>query len=380
MLFYPPLLNPLTLTAIGGYYFMKVPAKSRPKGPSSKLRMGGGNHKIVREKIRLVDSNRSTQAHENYRGHHNRTLKGEIIRPARLKEPGPLLVYNHGFMSNYGDGEYLMRFLAGRGYTVVGVNYPLTNTRAPGAPYAPDLVNQPADISFIIDEILKRSATPGDSLFNTIDAKSIALAGVSLGGLTSLLTAYHRGLKDDRIAAVICIAGPTDFLSEDFFVGSDVPTLMIYGDKDSLVEYERHAIPGREKIPGAVLVTLKNGSHTGFAQQSATYLRYLKNPDSIACHMIPRAISKDQWTNVDFLSVPEGTDVGIVEPGEFNTPPSPLVRVSMKAARQQMYTNLAAHAFLDSHFSNCAVAREDSRNYLVDGLTRESGDEVDIVH
>ena|SRR6056300_315123 len=206
-----------------------------------------GRRKLLREKIHLVDRSRSTQAHARYRGKPARVLKGELIRPATLDEPGPLLIYNHGFMSNYADGEYLMRFLASHGYTVIGVNYPLTHSRAPGRPYAPDLVNQPADISFIIDELLQRNEDPGDHLFRTIDGGKIALAGVSLGGLTSLLTTYHRGLKDTRIAATICIAGPTDFLSGGFFTGTQTPTLMVYGDKDSLVEYERHAIPGMEK-------------------------------------------------------------------------------------------------------------------------------------
>jgi hypothetical protein len=153
---------------------------------------------------------------------------------------------------------------------------------------------------------------------------------------------------------------------------------MVYGDKDSLVDYSRHARPGLKKIPGAVLVTLKNASHTGFAQQAATYLRYLRNPDSLACRTIPKAISKDEWRNVDFLSIPPGTDVGIVDPGEFDTPSVPLVKVSMKAARQQMYTALASHAFLESHFATKAESRAACREFLLRVLPSENKNEVTV--
>ena len=75
-------------------------------------------------------------------------------------------------------------------------------------------------------------------LDETIDASKIAVAGQSLGGLTTMLTAFHRELLDSRIKAAICISGPTSMLAPDFFAGNTVPTLMIYADTDSLVAYE----------------------------------------------------------------------------------------------------------------------------------------------
>ena len=90
-----------------------------------------------------------------------------------------------------------------------------------------DVINQPGDISFLIDLMLKRNAEPSDTLYQTIDPDKIAVAGVSLGALTSMLATFHRKLRDPRIAALISIAGPTAIFSPDFFAGRDIPFLMV---------------------------------------------------------------------------------------------------------------------------------------------------------
>ena len=43
--------------------------------------------------------------------------------------------------------------------------------------------------------------------------------GLSLGGLTSTLLGFHPKWRDNRIGAVVSIAGPTAMLGEDFFSG-----------------------------------------------------------------------------------------------------------------------------------------------------------------
>ena len=48
-------------------------------------------------------------------------------------------------------GAYLAEQLASLGYVVVAVDYPLTNGLAPGGPDVKDVVNQLADVSFLID-------------------------------------------------------------------------------------------------------------------------------------------------------------------------------------------------------------------------------------
>lgn len=375
MILIPPLLTPLAL-AVGGYYYFAVPAKSTPKGSASQARFKSGQTGVICEKFRLVDETRETQAYNGYTGHHARVLKGEVWRPEAMEEAGPLVVYSHGFMSNRREGLYLIRFLASHGYTVATLDYPLTGSAAPDKPFVPDVINQPGDISYLIDRLLERNEDPGDTLYTTIDRKKIALIGLSLGSLTSMLTTYHRGLCDPRIAAAVCIAGPTNMFTNDFFAGKAIPTLMIHADKDSVVRYEDHAIPTLDMLAEGVLVTLKNASHTGFAQPASTYLRFLKNPDTIACRLFSGKQFDNAEDSFDFASMLGGLEMGVADSDLGRPTKTPLVPVAMKATRQHMFTTLAAHTFLESEFANDASRRRASRQYLLRTLPLENESDV----
>jgi pimeloyl-ACP methyl ester carboxylesterase len=377
MIFFPPGIPALAM-ATGAYYFCAVPAKSLPKGSESKARFRSGSETVVRERFSLVDDSRPTQAYNRFPGSRLRILKGEIWRPAVGEAAGPLLVYSHGFMSNRHEGLYLLHFLASHGYTAAAIDFPLTSRDTPGEVYGQDIVNQPGDISFVIDNLLERNGAPDDTLYQTIDPNKIALAGLSLGGLTTILTAFHRELLDSRVQAAICIAGPTSMLAPEFFAGNTVPALMIYANKDSLVTYEDHATPALNMIPDGILLTLNNASHTGFAHQAATFMRLMKNPDSIACRMLSGKKSENALKRYDFPTLLGGAAMGITEPGESSLPRKPLVTVAMKASRQHMFTTLAAHSFLESQFANSARVRTASRQYLLKTLPGENKDEVAV--
>jgi predicted dienelactone hydrolase len=276
----------VAIIGIGGYWFVAIPLTSSPNGSVSKQRFTPGPYKVTSEWITMIDPSRTTQAYKEFAGLPERELDGEIWRPANLQQPGPLVIYSHGFMSFRQEGLYLIRFLASHGYTVIAVDYPLTGIWAPDGPLMTDIVNQPGDISFIIDTVLQRNADRSDSLYQTIDPDKIAVAGVSLGGLTSMLSTFHRELQDTRIAASISIAGPTSIFAPNFFEGRDLPFLMIYGGSDAIVPHEYNALPVLQMYPGAILVTLIDGSHAGFSQPASTIMRFNKNPDDVGCRAV----------------------------------------------------------------------------------------------
>lgn len=356
--------------AAGAYYFFKVPARSVPAGNTSRRRMRAGAARILNERFRLLDDSRAALP--------PRQLAGEIWRPARSPQGAPLVIYSHGYMSYRRESLYLLRFLASHGYNVVAVDYPLTGRRARGKPQADDIVNQPGDISCVIDYLLERNSDPADRLFECIDPDKIALAGLSYGGLTSLLATYHREWRDPRVTAVVSIAGASSMLSRDFYAGSDTPALLIYGDSDSLVHHDDHALTAFEHIDDVTLVSLKRGSHTGFSQPASTLMRFLKNPDSLGCAMLRMNIDDRPW---DFVAALGGEEVGVVDPAAAIGPlTQPLIPVAMKAARQQMFTSLAAHAFLESRFANSQPARQRASRYLHQTLEAENAAEVVVQH
>ena len=83
-------------------------------------------------------------------------------------------------MSERTDLGYNAELLASYGYVVVAANFPLTAGGTAGGPNANDLVNQPSDVSFLIDSVLQLSGE-AKSFAGEIDSSRIALMGYSLG-------------------------------------------------------------------------------------------------------------------------------------------------------------------------------------------------------
>ncbi len=369
----------LIAVGAGGYWFAVIPAVTDPNGSESKARFAPGPYEISSEVFEATDENRPTQSYRDFPGRSTRVLTGELWRPVRQAQPGPLLIYSHGFMSFHREGLYLARFLASHGYTVVAVDYPLSGYRAPDGPFMRDVVNQPGDVSFLIDSVLKRNADPNDALFSTIDPQKIAVAGTSLGGLTSTLVTFHRQMRDPRIAAAISMAGPTSMFTADFFAGSNVPFMMIFGDGDVIVPYAANAIPMSGKYPGRVLVTLRHASHAGFAQPASTFMRFIANPDGVGCRAVLDGLKGELATQNDQLMSLLGSAADGINPDtRIEICRSPPIPVAMQAARQHMFTALASYAFLESVFANDRLLRDTARRYLQETLPAENSSEVTV--
>ena len=369
----------LICAGVGGFWFVTIPATTLPDGSDSKAFFTAGPFEVINETFRAVDESRPTQAYKDFPGRPERVLEGEIWRPASPQQPGPLLVYSHGFLSFHEEGLYLVRFLASHGYTVLAVDYPLTGFHAPDGPLMRDIVNQPGDVSFLIDTMLKRNADPVDVLFATIDPKKIAVAGTSLGGLTSILVTFHRQMRDPRIAASISIAGPTSMFTADFFSGSDVPFLMIHGGGDVIVPYDENAAPVLQKNPGSILVTLRDASHAGFAQPASTLMRFIANPDGIGCRAVKEGLKDELAGQQDqFMSLLGSAADGVDMNAQINFCSSTPIPVAMQAARQHMFTALASYAFLESVFADDGSIRDAARRYLLETLPAENGTEVSV--
>jgi len=319
----------------------------------------------------FVDKSRPTQANGDYPGDSLRTLDGMVWYPGKgLSGPFPLIVYSHGFSSNRDGGAYLAEHLASLGHVVVAVNYPLTHFSAPGGPNVKDVVNQPGDVSFLIDTLLKQSATPGHVLQGLVDETRIGVTGISLGGLTTELVAYHPTMRDKRIGAALSIAGPTAIFNKVFFSTTAIPFMMLAGDIDALVPYASNALPVLNKIPGAQLVTIHNASHTGFAG-TASPLRWLNNPDIIGCAVVKRRI-KQAGTKEDSWYDLIGTAEQGVNHNAFNELclSSPLPE-AMNPLRQQMISSVVVSSFFQSVFATNVEEQSNAKLYLGRHLDKE---------
>ncbi len=344
-----------------------------PAGTESAARLQPGPLQVHSYDETLVDSSRPTQANGDYPGADSRTLVSTIWHPADNSAGAyPLIVYSHGFSSMKEGGAYLGEQLASLGYVVISANFPLTNFDAPGGPLTQDVVNQPADVSFLIDSLLQQSETAGHMLEGMIDSSRIGVTGISMGGMTSTLVAYHPTMMDERITAALSIAGPTASFTDTFFSFREIPFLMLAGDIDALVPYDSNAARVTTSIAGSQLVTVSGASHTGFSGPAAP-LRWLSNPDAIGCYVVKDNVDaalEEPW--FDLLGTPEqGINYEMVNELCKVDPLPP----AMNILRQHMITSVVVSSFFQSQFALDATTRDAAQRFLSEVI----GEELDEV-
>ncbi|MDD5224403.1 MAG: hypothetical protein PHE84_10455 [bacterium] len=226
--------------------------------------------------VTLYDTSRPTDVNGTYPGDVSRTLVTEIRYPSAAGGedspldlsggPYPLIVLSHGFMAMGRAYTYFTQHLASYGYVVAAPDFPLTNILAPGGANPMDVVNQPGDVSFIIDRMLDFSAAPGGLLSGGIDPDHIGIAGHSQGALTVLLSAYAPGYLDERVDAVFPMAPLACCFQKDFFRNRPVPLLIAGGTYDIIMTYQENvARPYERASAPKYLMEVLRGNHMRFS-------------------------------------------------------------------------------------------------------------------
>ena len=330
-----------------------------------------GPYKVVIQDLDLIDTSRPTMANGKNPGSDSRTLLTRLWLPEESTqgEPHPLVLYSHGFMSSRIGGTHIAEHLASYGYIVAAADFPLTNFSAPKPQVVMDVVNQPGDVSFILDTLLQRNQTEGDRLYGAIDEQRIAAAGLSLGGMTTSLLAFHPSMGDPRIDAAISIVGPSFMFTRRFYENRTLPFLMIASPIDAMVSYPENALPIPRLVDEGMLMSVAGASHAGFSYQ-ASALRWFNNPDKIGCWAIANKIDtaeQDDW--YDQIGTPEQGIQAVEAPPLCATNPLPK---AINPIRQQWFATLAVTSFLQSLFAPEESERERHRQFLLEQLSYEN--------
>lgn len=337
-----------------------------PAGSQSAQRTQPGPYHVDTRDIIWTDESRGTEQNNEYPGASSRTLHTTMWIPRGVTEPVPLTVYSHGFMGQKGGATFMAEHLASHGYLVVAPNFPLTNTETPGGAKLEDVVNQPADVSFVIDQTLQSQ----EQLDLNIDENRIGLFGLSLGGLTTTLATFHPRWKDDRVKAAVSLAGPADVFGPAFFDHADVPFLMMGGTADGIVQYEANAAPIPSRVKTGGLLTFTGGTHIGFDQFAMSFIRLFGNPDNVMCSMMPEGDSEDAGKS------PFNNLFGTAEDGLLDRPKYPDMCLPtddfMRSADQHALTKIALHAFFESHFSANADDRAGHHTFFTETIVEEN--------
>ena len=239
---------------------------------------------VVTETATFVDASRPTRPNGSFAGAPQRTLATRIwVAPTALARPAcdgercALVVLAHGFGGSTARFDAIARRLAAAGYVVAAPAFPLTNESAPGGHFTAfgDVVSQPADVSFVIDELLALDAEPSSILHERIDERNIAVLGHSLGGATAVAATRSDCCRDERIGAVALLA-PASFIVAGTFGGTvstaGPPTLTIVGTEDPLVTPASVASFVTTIEPPKAYVELQGGDHVFIIEATENFL------------------------------------------------------------------------------------------------------------
>lgn len=157
-------------------------------------------------------------------------------------------------------------------------------------------------------------------------------------------------------------------LGAGFFSSSEVPMLVVATPGDALVDYQANAAPLLDKAPDVTLVTLADGSHSGFSGLSR-YTRWLDNPDSLVCRYVKNLLEQQalpqSWERLLGESKDGINAVEAIRPcaGELSTAINPVLQQSM--------TILAVSQFLQQHFARTALEVASAKHFLYEVMPKE---------
>jgi dienelactone hydrolase len=208
-----------------------------------------------------VDESRPTNAGAETPAKPERTLRTRIVYPTE-GGPYPLLVLSHGATGDPDEYAEQIPQWAADGFVIAAPEFPLTNRDVPSAmSNLSDWVNQPGDVSFVIDEVLAASDDPESPLEGIVDREAIGVVGHSLGGATTYGVAFNTGTRDERIDSVTIFAGLTlDVPDGEYVFDTGLPLLILHGDADDIpMDLSRAAY--EQAVAPKWFVTLHGAEH-----------------------------------------------------------------------------------------------------------------------
>ena len=145
--------------------------------------------------------------------------------------PFPLVVFSHGSCGYPLQSPFLTVGLATHGFVVAALPHPgntIFEFPSCGVPetLVDSAVERPADVRFVLDQILAANADPASPLFGLVDPARVGMMGHSFGGFTT----HHVVRQDARFKVAVPLAAAV--LNAPAFL---VPSLTMLGQIDGVV-------------------------------------------------------------------------------------------------------------------------------------------------
>ena len=204
----------------------------------------------------LVDPSRAAVDPIGVRSTPTRALPTEVYLPAS-HGPVPLIVFAHGYDGDPSKFTGLFQHWSDAGFAVVAPRFPITSTGASAGSIARslDYSQQPADLTFVLDYVLRSKWKP------QIDANRIGAAGLSLGGATIWGYIGNSCCRDPRIKAAIVMDGIQFEFTEGKIQPNRIPLLMFHADHDYSLPFARARTAYANAAPPKYFVTIFGAVH-----------------------------------------------------------------------------------------------------------------------
>lgn len=219
----------------------------------------------------------------------------------------PVVVFSHGLTGQPADYAPLLTRWAAAGFVVAAPTYPHTSRGATRYEMF-DVINQPADASYVLTEVLALDGRDGDGLRGHLATDRVAAAGHSAGGITTV--GLFTANRDKRLDAGIVLAGSALGFGTAF-AGAAAPQLFVHGQRDNVVSYaDGKAAYDQVPWPKAML-TLPDGDHgqsllhagnrafTVVVNSTTDFLRWTLYGDQAAKRRLPADAAKGGLATLD---------------------------------------------------------------------------------
>ena len=152
---------------------------------------------------------------------------------AAVRGPFPLLLFAPGFQQCGRPYADLLGSWASAGYVVVTVDFPRTDCTVGATADEADMVNQPADMSYVLTQLLALSGKASGPLAGLVNGQQVGVTGQSDGGDTVAALAANTCCADRRPRAVAVLSGAEwPAMPGQYFARTPSPMLFVQGSAD----------------------------------------------------------------------------------------------------------------------------------------------------
>jgi predicted dienelactone hydrolase len=175
--------------------------------------------------------------------------------------PYPILMFSHGSCGYPAQSIFLETYLASHGFIVVAPPHPgntIDEFPSCGTPaaQAASYAERPADISFVLTQMLAADQDSGSPFFGAIDETRIGMSGHSFGGLTTYLVVANDPRPIVAMPMAPAVPG-TPVLT--------VPSLTMLGQVDTVVDDPAIRTAYADALPPKYLVEIADAGHYAFS-------------------------------------------------------------------------------------------------------------------